>query len=63
MKPTIPGRLAAVPRRGTEPDRVTRIGFGAPTPPCLPFTCGNLPPSGRQTRFMRRGSRDARWSN
>jgi hypothetical protein len=25
---TAPGRLAAAPRGGTEPDRETRIGFG-----------------------------------
>ena len=28
MKLTTPGRLAAAPRGGTEPDRATRIGFG-----------------------------------
>ncbi len=33
MKLTTPGRLAAAPRGGTEPDRETRIGFGALTPP------------------------------
>ena len=30
---TAPGRLAAAPRGGSEPDRETRIGFGSLTLP------------------------------
>ena len=63
MRLTTPGRLAAAPRGGTEPDRETRIGFGAPTPPYPLVACGNLSPRGPQARFVRRGSRKARWSN
>jgi hypothetical protein len=63
MELTTPGRLAAAPRGGTEPDRETRIGFGALTPPHPLVACGNLSPRARQARFMRRGSRDSRWSN
>ena len=61
MRLTTPGRLAAAPRGGTEPDRETRIGFGALTPPRPLVACGDRSPGG--PGFMRRGSRDARWSN
>ncbi len=73
MKLTTPGRLAAAPqgpRRGphsqplgTEAERKTRIGFDALTQPHPLVACGNLSPRGRQSLFMRRGSRDALWSN
>jgi hypothetical protein len=44
---TAPGRLAAAPRGGTEPDRETRIGFG-PLPLQLPLAaCGGRSPRGR----------------
>ena len=56
-----PGRLAAAPRGGTEPDRETRIGFGPRRAAPLPLAaCGGLSPRGR---VMQRGSRDARRSN
>ncbi len=61
MEPAAPGRLAAAPRGGTAPDRETRIGFGPLTPPLPLAACGALSPTG--VRFMRRGSRPARWSN
>ena len=60
MKPTAPGRLAAAPRGGTEPDRQTRIGFGPLALPLPLAACGGLSPRG--IRFMRRGSHPARWS-
>ncbi len=45
---TTPGRLAAAPPRGaTKPDRQSRIGFGALTPPLPLVACGDLSPRGR----------------
>jgi len=38
---TAPGRLAAAPRGGTEPDRATRIGVGPRTPPLPLAACGD----------------------
>ncbi len=46
MKLTTPGRLAAAPRGGTEPDRETRIGFGALTLPRPLVACGDPSPGG-----------------
>jgi len=58
---TTPGRLAAAPRGGTEPDRGTRIGLGALTPPRPLVACGDRSPGGQG--LLRRGPRDARWSH
>jgi hypothetical protein len=58
---TAPGRLAAAPQGGTGPDRETRLGAGALTPPLPRVACGDLSPRG--ARFVRRGSHQARWSN
>ena len=44
MRLTTPGRLAAAPRGGAEPDRETRIGFGALTPPRPLVACGDRSP-------------------
>ncbi len=65
MELTAPGRRAAAPRGGSEPDRETRIGFGPLRPRRAPLVaCGDRSPAGDEgTRFMRRGSRDAWWSN
>jgi hypothetical protein len=62
---TTPGRLAAAPRGGTEPDRGTRIGFGPPRRSRAPLVAyGDRSPAGDEgKRFVRRGSRAARWSN
>ncbi len=60
---TTPGRLAAAPRGGTEPDQETRIGFGALTPSHPLVACGNLSPREKRARCMRLGLRDARWSD
>jgi hypothetical protein len=58
---TTPGRLAAPPRRGSEPDRGTRIGLGALTPPRPLVACSDRSPGG--LGLLRLGSRDARRSN
>jgi hypothetical protein len=51
---TTPGRLAAAPGGGPEPDRETRIGFGALTRPHPLVACGDRSPWGLM--------RDLRWS-
>jgi hypothetical protein len=61
MKLTTPGRMAAAPRGGPDPDRATRIGIGALTPPHPLVACGDRSPRG--SLFTRRGSREARWSH
>jgi hypothetical protein len=43
---TAPGRLAAAPRGGTEPDRRTRIGFRLLTPPFPLVASGDPSPPG-----------------
>ena len=59
---TAPGRLAAAPRGGTEPDRETRIRFGPRRVTPRPLVaCGDRSPGG--PGFMRRGSREVRWSH
>jgi hypothetical protein len=50
---TTPGRLAAAPRGGSEPDRETRIGFGPPRVTPLPLaTFGGLSPAGNGQPWM-----------
>jgi hypothetical protein len=52
---TAPGRLAAAPRGGTEPDRETRIGFGPRRMAAPPLAAdGGLSPRGRFARLTRR---------
>jgi hypothetical protein len=58
---TTPGRLAAARRRGTQPDRETRIGLGLLAPPLPLVACGDLSPGG--PRRERRGSSEDRWSH
>ena len=62
---TTPGRLAAAPRGGTEPDRGTRIGFGPPRRCRAPLVaCGDRSPAGdKGERFMPRGSGAVRRDN
>lgn len=43
---TTPGRLAAAPRGGTEPDRETRIGSGPASTTAPLVACGDLSPRG-----------------
>jgi hypothetical protein len=50
---TSPGRLAADPRGGTEPDRGTRVGFGALTAPVPLVASGDLSPDGRGNAWVR----------
>ena len=54
---TAPGRLAAAPRGGAEPDRETRIGFGALTPPHPLVAYGDRSPGGLGSSMQ--GSRSA----
>jgi hypothetical protein len=49
---TTPGRLAAAPRGGTEPDRGTRIGFSALTPPLPLVAYGDRSPEGIGRRLL-----------
>lgn len=65
VKLPISGRLAAAaPQGSTEPDRGTGIGFAALGPRLFPLVaCDDLSPRGSEARFMRRGSREAQWSN
>ena len=60
MRLTTPNRLAAAPRGGAEPDRETRIGFGALTAPRPLVACGDLSPG---VLVACVGSREARWRN
>jgi hypothetical protein len=50
---TSPGRLAAAPRGGTEPDRGTRMGFGALTASVPLVASGGPSPGGRGNPWVR----------
>ena len=50
---TTPGRLAAAPHGGAEPDRETRIGFGALATPLPLAASGDLSPRGGGNAWVR----------